>query len=224
MTDGRLANKAEEAQRRKRAWQPDPDLIASVVRDNWSLPGEGPLVVGWLGQGAQGDAFLVQRGAYRWVAKLIYQHRHHAEAGLRAAAVVDAGGLRSCVATLTTQGEPVAMVEGPPGHWHPLAMLAFVPGQPLNLGDYGAAGLLGELTARIHLLLGAYGEDWPGRSERFGSGYPSAPFDAPEGFGWLPGAVTQAVKAGASSSVELSQGPILWEGPRCWWTRPGSRA
>lgn len=45
------------------------------------------------------------------------------------------------------------MLEGPPTLFHPLALLHFVPGEPLDVKQPGSAYLAGSLLGRIHTIL-----------------------------------------------------------------------
>jgi Ser/Thr protein kinase RdoA (MazF antagonist) len=103
-----------------------------------------------LNLGVQAEVWLLESGSERWVAKFAYQHQHEFEAGLRAAEIVQEAGVRSGQPLRTRRGALTVMVEGPPGHQHPLAVLEFVLGSPAGkLMPETAGALLG----RVHSAL-----------------------------------------------------------------------
>lgn len=48
---------------------------------------------------------------------------------------------------------PITVVAHPPGHQHPLALLRYIPGDPLDLTAPDAQRLVGNLLGRVHRLL-----------------------------------------------------------------------
>ena len=114
--------------------------------------------------GVTGDCFLVRSGPDTFVAKFTYDDRETVERGLRAAALVqESTGMPTGRPLRTRTGELTVMVEGPPDHEHPLALLEFVPGRPLDWRSPHAPRIIGETLGTIHgaLLSGGFdgGED-----------------------------------------------------------------
>lgn len=102
--------------------------------------------------GASADVFMLTDGARRLVAKYAYQLRADFEPGLRCAELLAEGGMRTARPVHTDDGELLAMVEWPVGHWHPLAVLEWVDGRaPSTRAD--SLQLLGRVCAEIHARL-----------------------------------------------------------------------
>lgn len=104
-----------------------------------------------LDRGATAEVWKLacDRGTY--VAKYAYDDRAHFETGLRAAEVAQNAGLRSAAPLRTSDGELTLMLEWPAGHWHPLTLIEWVEGTPLDSDAPGAE----EEFARIHGTLQA---------------------------------------------------------------------
>jgi homoserine kinase type II len=126
----------------------EPSLIASL-QESWGLTGARVSVHNG-GMGSQ--TWLVDLGGQRWVAKAVDRQageqiagglalaRRLEQAGIPAGAAVPAAGGQLCV--------PVA------GDW--LALLAWVPGQPLTGRDGREQDLIGATLARVHRALTGY--------------------------------------------------------------------
>lgn len=86
------------------------------------------------------------------------------------------------------------LVEQPPGHQHPLALLRFVPGRPLDLSAPDAQSLVGGLLGRVHRILHDAGAI-PGCQDPL---FAYLAMDAPEVFAhhpWLRPLLSRAVNA-----------------------------
>lgn len=104
--------------------------------------------------GVSGDVFLVRRGDDRWVAKYAYDHRDHFEVGLRVAQLVhDRSDLDVATAVRTRDGALTTMVEWPDELEHPLALLTYVDGDPIDDADPDAATIIGDVCGRVHAAL-----------------------------------------------------------------------
>jgi Ser/Thr protein kinase RdoA (MazF antagonist) len=117
----------------------------------WSLPARP--VVSELGEGFGGEAWLVECNASRFVAKIAYDTQAAVEVGLRMSEIVERHGIPSGAPLRTADGALSVLVEHPPGHHHPLALLRFVPGRPLDLTDPRAQRLTGDILGRVHRIL-----------------------------------------------------------------------
>lgn len=118
----------------------------------WPLPQR--VRIRKLNLGVQAEVWLLERGKERWVAKFAYQHQHEFEAGLRAAEIVQQAGVRSGQPLRTGRGALTVMVEGPPGHKHPLAVLEFVHGSPVGrLAAGRMPETAGAVLGRVHSAL-----------------------------------------------------------------------
>jgi Ser/Thr protein kinase RdoA (MazF antagonist) len=111
-------------------------------------------------QGHSSTVWLVEAAGERFVAKLIHDRRRYAEPGLRVAAAVEAGGVRTGAPLPTVGGDLCAAVEVD-GRECTLALLRFVPGNPLDPGQPDAAEIAGGLLGRVHaILLRDSARDW----------------------------------------------------------------
>lgn len=126
------------------------DRIAAALAA-WSLP--APVTVAELGAGFAGEAWLIEAGGRRYVAKLCYDAQSSFEAGLRMAGIVERHGIPIGAPVRTTDGALSVLVAHPPGHRHPLAVLQFVQGRPLDVATPGAQHLVGGLLGRVHRML-----------------------------------------------------------------------
>ncbi|MBO0782899.1 MAG: phosphotransferase, partial [Ktedonobacteraceae bacterium] len=75
------------------------------------------------------------------------------EGGLYAAEQVAQHGIMSAVPLRTKEGALSTLVEGSDGEFRPLALLRFVPGEPLRLEEAGDVALYGSLLGRTHRML-----------------------------------------------------------------------
>lgn len=128
---------------------PDAALISALTA--WSLP--QPLTLTRIAGGFTGDVWYVDTNQGRLVAKFAYDAREVFEAGLQAAEIVERAGIASGAPLRTVAGERTIMLEGPPTLFHPLALLHFVPGEPLDVKQPGSAYIVGSLLGRIHTIL-----------------------------------------------------------------------
>ncbi|GLV53214.1 hypothetical protein KDH_00690 [Dictyobacter sp. S3.2.2.5] len=128
---------------------PDAALVSALTA--WSLP--QPWTLTRIRGGFTGDVWYVDTNQGRLVAKFAYESREAFEAGLQAAEIVERAGIASGAPLRTIAGEQTIMLEGPPTLFHPLALLHFVPGEPLDVKQPGSAYLTGSLLGRIHTIL-----------------------------------------------------------------------
>jgi Ser/Thr protein kinase RdoA (MazF antagonist) len=107
--------------------------------------------------GVTSDVFLVMHGGARFVAKYCYDYREYFEVGLRASTIVrdrlGDGRVSVSVPVPAASGELTQMVAWPDGVDHPLALLTYVPGDPVQGDDADAPELLGEVCGRVHASL-----------------------------------------------------------------------
>lgn len=104
--------------------------------------------------GATADVFLVQRGDERWVAKFGYQEPHHFDAGLATSEALDLDGWDIATPVRTRDGgERYRVAEWPDGHPHPLALLRWIDGRPLDTDEPGGIECKAAVCARVHAQL-----------------------------------------------------------------------
>lgn len=103
-------------------------------------------------QGDTSSAWSVTAGDRRFIAKLIHDRRRYAEPGLRVASAVDEGGVATGAPLLTADGELCIEVHIDEKS-HTLALLQFVPGQPLDASAPQAPEVAGALLGRVHAAL-----------------------------------------------------------------------
>ena len=97
----------------------------------WDLGDE--LLVEPIPPGATADVFAVRAGSERWVAKYVYDDRAYVEGGLAVSEVLDVAPWQVARPVRTADdGALTRMVEWPPGHEHPLAVLRWVDGRVLE--------------------------------------------------------------------------------------------
>jgi Ser/Thr protein kinase RdoA (MazF antagonist) len=137
---------------RMRVPQPPPSIhqVGAWLAD-WELP--TPLRVTPLRGGFTSHVWRIDAGGAVFVSKLAYQPRADVEGGLRAAAILARHGLRTGPALHTRTGQLTRLVEYPAGHWHPLALLRFVEGEPLDWRTTEALGIAGDTLGTIHRAL-----------------------------------------------------------------------
>lgn len=116
----------------------------------WPLP--EPHVVRRLPGGFTSDVWRVEASGNAFVAKYAEQSQGAFEGGLAAAELAEHAGISSGAPLRTKVGALSFLVEGPDGQRHPLALLHFVPGAPLNCAEPGAASLYGHLLGWTHRL------------------------------------------------------------------------
>ncbi len=117
----------------------------------WLLP--EPRLVRRLPGGFTSEVWRVEVGGEDFVAKYAYQSQEAFEGGLSAAELAEHVGISSGAPVRTKDGALSLLVEGPTGQRHPLALLHFVPGEPLNFAEPEAASLYGHLLGRTHSML-----------------------------------------------------------------------
>lgn len=180
----------------------------------WDLEGADvvPIV-----PGATSDVFLVMDGADRWVAKLNYDDREYFEVGLRASQVVQervaSPSFEVSVPVPTGAGELTHLVEWPDDETHPLALLTYVRGDPLPVGDPAGAEVLGDVCGRVHAALA----DVPPTDV----GLHSLPTE-PDGnypdreageYSWLHGLWRELEQRAWDSRGEVRHAVAVWDGP-----------
>lgn len=84
------------------------------------------------------------------VAKFVYDTRDSFETQLRTAERLADHGLPTPRPIRTASGELGVMVEGPPGKFHPLGFMTFVPGEHVEHWDHEIQTIAGQLLAEIH--------------------------------------------------------------------------
>jgi Ser/Thr protein kinase RdoA (MazF antagonist) len=122
----------------------EPDL-RRLLATEWGID---PDSVAPLSGGMNSETWDVQHGHWRYVAKTVVERNARGfEAGLRAACVVDAGGIPAGRPVPTGGG--AASVAVPGGR---TALLRWVPGRPLSVTG-GDVARMGTTLARVHTLL-----------------------------------------------------------------------
>jgi Ser/Thr protein kinase RdoA (MazF antagonist) len=187
------------------------------LRQGLAAWGLGDADVVGITPGATSDVFLVMAGPSRWVAKFNYDYRSYFETGLRVSQLVDArvgsDAFEVAVPVPTRAGELTALLEWPPETFHPLALLTFVHGDPLEGPKDEAARVLGEVCGRVHAALI---DLTPGDV-----GLTSVP-DQPDGnypdrsagpYEWLHALWRRLEQDAWSFRHELRHAPAVWDGP-----------
>jgi len=150
------------------------------------------------------------------VAKYAYMHRHDFEPGLLAAQVVSAGGMRAATPQPTNAGELVAMVEWPDGVEHPVALLTWIAGQPLDRTTQGAAETIGRTIGHVQALLLDAGRERLGlcTDRDYLSYLRSTTQDLGE-HDWLHERIAELVAEvdALGETGTLTCGPGVWDGP-----------
>ncbi len=129
-----------------------------IALQAWSLP--EPLTIQTLPGGMTGEVWRVEAGDQRFVAKYAYTAQQAFEGGLYAAELVEQHGITCGIPLRTKQGTLSMMVVGAHGQSQPLALLRYVSGERLNLGEPGAATLYGYMLGRTHSILLTELGDW----------------------------------------------------------------
>ena len=128
-----------------------PEAIAEALRSAWGMSVRAGDVCA-IPRGATADVFSVVAGdGARFVAKYAYDDRAYFEGGLRASALVDGFPVAAPVRPL--DGGWSTMLEWPPGHRHPLALLRFVDGERVADDRPDAPELLGSVCGAVHAQL-----------------------------------------------------------------------
>jgi len=135
------------------------EKILLTALDAWNL--SSPLTVKRLPGGFTSEVWHVETGNGCFIAKYTEQSQQAFEGGLRAAVVAEQEGIRSGAPLATKKGALSILVEGVHGEHQPLALLRYVPGNPLHFSEPDAASLYGHLLGRTHRLLL---NDFAGRS------------------------------------------------------------
>lgn len=117
----------------------------------WNL--SPPLTVQRLPGGFTSEVWRVETGNACFIAKYTDQSQEAFDGGLRAATLAEQEGIRSGAPLLTKQGALSILVENMHGKHQPLALLRYVPGDPLQFSEPDAASLYGHLLGRTHRLL-----------------------------------------------------------------------
>jgi Ser/Thr protein kinase RdoA (MazF antagonist) len=107
------------------------------------------------------------------------------------------------------------MIEWPPGHHHPLAVMDFVPGRPLRVTSPEAPAILGKVCGMVQARLAQVGPNELGledRGEEWLDYLISTEQDLGD-FAWLHevNATLAARASGAAASLRRSCG--VWDGP-----------
>jgi Ser/Thr protein kinase RdoA (MazF antagonist) len=123
----------------------------------WHLP--EPLVVQRMPGGFTSEIWKVDAGSECFVAKYAYQSQEAFEGGLYAAELAEQYGIMSAAPLRTKEGALSTLVVGSHSERQPLALLRFVPGEPLRPGEPGVPVLYGSLLGRTHgIFLNGGGE------------------------------------------------------------------
>ena len=126
------------------------ELVVEALRSAWGLSlGDDDVAV--IPPGATASVFSVAVGGERFVAKYAYDDRAYFEGGLRASEVVHGWPVSTPVRT--SDGRLTLMIEWPPGHWHPLSLLRFVDGDPVDDDRPDAPEVLGAVCGGVHAQL-----------------------------------------------------------------------
>lgn len=125
----------------------EPEL-ASLLRRHWKLDGARVAVH----NGGMGSAtWFVTRAGGRWVAKLVAPHTgSQFRGGLATAMTLEQAGIPAGAPVRTADGQLAVDVDA-----GSLALLTWVPGQPLTGESAAERELIGTTLARVHLALRA---------------------------------------------------------------------
>jgi Ser/Thr protein kinase RdoA (MazF antagonist) len=192
-------------------WRLSSDAVERALVA-WGLV--DPTVVPFDG-GVSGDVFYVRTAAGEWVAKFTYAERSEVELGLLAAEAAAAAGLRAAAPLRATDGSLSVMVEGPPGLWHPLSVMDYVPGEPLDRHSSDAPEIVGKTVGALHRALVARVARLVPDTAAFGYlAYLEGGVD-PTAPPWLPVAVAQVVRETRAyeTTHEVTYGLGVFDGP-----------
>lgn len=127
---------------------PDAVVLGALVA--WDLPDP---TVEPLAEGYTAHLWRVDTPGVRYVARLAYAAPEVVLSGLEAARRLSEADIRAAAPTPTASGAPYVLVGWPPGDEHPLSLLRFVPGVPLEAAGVDAPVVLGESLGRAHSAL-----------------------------------------------------------------------
>lgn len=127
------------------------DTALSHALAAWDIP--HPHAITRFPGGFTGDTWYVHTPTQRFVAKHAFDNQAAFERGLFAAEILERHGLRCGAPLRTTSNTVTTMIEGPPGLYHPLALLRFVPGAPLDWTTSEAPRIVGQWLGRVHAIL-----------------------------------------------------------------------
>lgn len=179
---------------------------------HWGL-GNAELVR--LPPGVTADVFLITLGDDRSVAKLAYQSRSEFEPGLIVSRHLRGKGMVVAAPRSPSGGGLLVMVEWPEGHWHPMAVLDFVPGSPLDLGSPAAPQVLGDVCGSLHQMLSDLrlqsSAAWPGDY----LGYLRRTTEDLGDFAWLHDLNAEIAAAAMTNhhQEEIRWTTNVWDGP-----------
>ena len=158
-------------------------LVEAAIRQTWNID---PSSLSAHDRGMNSRTWLVNAGDRRWVAKAVPAEAHaRFVSGLAVAAIVDAAGIPAGAPEPNADGGTWTAVDG-----HTLALLRFIPGDPLVGDDPFEQRLIGSTLARAHrALVGAEGHD-AGRFHWLDAGAPHLDVEP-----WVRPAVRQAIDA-----------------------------
>lgn len=127
-----------------------PDAVVLDALAAWDLedPGVEPLAEGYTAH-----VWTVDTPRVRYVARLAYAAPEVVLLGLEAARRLSEAGIRAAAPTPTAAGAPYVLMAWPPGDEHPLSLLRFVPGVPLEAARVDVPVVLGEWLGRAHAAL-----------------------------------------------------------------------
>jgi Ser/Thr protein kinase RdoA (MazF antagonist) len=131
------------------SWSLSDETLREALQA-WPLP--APPVVKRLASGFTSEVWLVEAGDERFVAKYAHQPQAAFEGGLYAAECAERHGISSGAPLRTRDGDLSFLVPGPHGACQPLALLRFVPGEPLLFSEPEAPTLYGHLLGWTHRL------------------------------------------------------------------------
>jgi Ser/Thr protein kinase RdoA (MazF antagonist) len=131
-------------------WQLEEVALRQAL-SAWHL--RQPVEVKPFAGGVSADVFEVASADGDYVAKFSFDDQDAVDTGLIAAEAAARAGLRASRPLRTPSGQLSTMIEGPPGLFHPLSLMEFVPGRPLDRSGSEAPALVGAVVARLHSAL-----------------------------------------------------------------------
>lgn len=188
---------------------PDEDLLTAL--SSWDLAELS--LVGSMRSGTTADVWRFVANGETYVAKFAYDSRQGLEDGLKSAEILETTGFRAGGPIRTRENELTVMVEGPPGKHHPLAVLRFAPGRPLQFREPEAPSLIGEGLGRAHRLLIEAGYRPSDSHSTYG--YLLGQESWPEEMSWVGVACAQAAEAAHSfeESTDITHGTLYGDYP-----------
>ena len=193
--------------------EPIPQARVREALAAWRLEGAELSV---LPAGASGDVFRVAAGGRTLVAKYAYMARRDFEPGLLAAEAVSGVGLAAAAPVRTDDGELVVMIEWPDGVPHPLAVLEWVEGSPVDPTTRSGAARVGATLGTVQArLLGLSVDHLVLQPPRDYLAYLRTTDQDLGSYAWLhefnAGLVAEIEATTASGG--LTVGPGVWDGP-----------